>query len=184
VGEWRSDWRHCPRCASPLVFGPHAGEGSHVLHCAACGLVIHDNPAPTASALLFDDRGRLMLTRRAKPPAQGMWDVPGGFVDPGEHPKQAVRRELAEETGLTVDVGELVGFFCDRYGDDGVATLNIFYRARVTGGVERAADDVSEIAWFDLERLPSMHEIAFENGRRAVAALLRGEPGEEFVQKS
>jgi hypothetical protein len=118
---WRSDWRHCPRCATPLQFGERGGEQRHVLHCPACGLVIYDNPAPTASALVTDG-GRLMLTRRAGEPARGMWDIPGGFIDPGEHPEQTIRRELAEETGLEVRVGELVGFFCDTYGEGGVST--------------------------------------------------------------
>jgi 8-oxo-dGTP diphosphatase len=184
VGVWRSDWRYCPRCASALEFGPREGEGSAVLHCTSCGLVIYDNPAPTASALVLDQSGRLMLTRRAKPPAQEMWDVPGGFIEPGEHPEQAVRRELMEETGLTVEVGDRVGFFCDTYGDDGMPTLNIVYRARVTGGVERAADDVSEIGWFPLGELPSGEEIAFESGRRAIAALVGGDAGKKFVQKA
>jgi len=165
---WRSDWRHCPRCASPLEFGERSGEQRHVLHCPACGLVIYDNPAPTASALVTDG-GRLMLTRRAGEPARGMWDIPGGFIDPGEHPEQTIRRELAEETGLEVRVGELVGFFCDTYGEGGVSTLNVYYRATVAGGTEQAADDVSEIGWFPLDALPPMDEIAFENGRRAIS---------------
>ena len=67
----RDDWVHCPRCAAPLVHGTE-------LHCPACGLVIYDNPAPTASALVLRD-GRLMLTRRARPPQEGMWDLPGGI---------------------------------------------------------------------------------------------------------
>jgi ADP-ribose pyrophosphatase YjhB (NUDIX family) len=133
-----------------------------------CGLVIYDNPAPTASALVTEGN-RLMLTRRANAPAKGMWDVPGGFVDPGEHPHDTVRRELLEETGLTVEVGELVGFFCDTYGDDGVATLNIYHRATVTGGTQQAADDVSEIGWFPLDSLPPPEEIAFDNVRRAIS---------------
>ena len=67
-----------------------------------------------------------------------MWDVPGGFVEPLEHPEQAVRRELLEETGLEVAVGELIGVFADVYGEDGVATFNLYYSASVLSG-ERAA---------------------------------------------
>ena len=168
----RSDWRHCPRCAEPLRQGAVPGEDHEVLHCTACGLVIYDNPAPTASALVVRD-GALLLARRAREPLAGRWDVPGGFIDPGEHPAETVRRELREETGLDVEVGEPVGIFTDVYGEGGVSTLNLFYRARVLGGRERPADDVSELRWFPLDDLP-LDGIAFQNGRDAVAARLAG----------
>jgi 8-oxo-dGTP diphosphatase len=170
----RSDWRYCPRCASGLTFGAVAGEPVEVLHCPACGLVIYDNPAATASALVLHD-GRLLLTRRARDPYAGMWDVPGGFIEPLEHPEEAVRRELLEETGLEVEVGELAGIHCDVYGEGGVATLNLFYLARVVGGIERPADDVSEIGWFSASALPPLDQIAFQNGRDAIAELVARE---------
>lgn len=164
-------WRHCPRCAGPLVTGPWQHERADVLHCPACGLVIYDNPAPTASALVMRD-GMLLLTRRAREPMAGWWDVPGGFVEAGEHPRDAARRELLEETGLEVEVGELIGVYPDRYGDDGVCTLNLFYAARVIGGEQRPADDVSEIGWFAPEQI-DLGQIAFTNGREAIAATVR-----------
>src|SRR4051794_6449992 len=113
-----------------------------------------------------------MLTRRARPPAAGLWDIPGGFVDPGEHPHETVRRELREETGLEVEVGEELVILCDRYGEDGPATLNLFYLVTVAGGTEEAADDVSEIGWFPLDALPAPEEFGFRNSRDAVAALV------------
>ena len=169
----RADWRYCPRCASGLAFGAVAGEPEEVLHCPACGLVLYDNPAPTASALVLHD-GRLLLTRRARDPYAGMWDVPGGFVEPLEDPADAVRRELLEETGLELELGGLFGIYCDVYGEGGVATLNLFYLARVTGGIERPADDVSEIGWFSASALPAPDQIAFQNGREAIAELVAG----------
>ena len=164
-------WHHCPRCRSGLVLSARAQEPRDVLHCPACGLVLYDNPAPTASALVVRD-GRLMLTRRARAPHQGMWDVPGGFVEPLEHPEQAVRRELLEETGLEVEVGPLIGVFTDVYGEDGVSTFNLYYSASVLSGDERPADDVSEIGWFPLAEIP-LHEVAFANGREAIVTFVR-----------
>jgi 8-oxo-dGTP diphosphatase len=113
-----------------------------------------------------------MLTRRALPPYEGMWDVPGGFVEPLEHPEQAVRRELLEETGLEVEVGSLIGIFTDVYGEDGVATFNLYYSASVLSGDERPADDVSEIGWFELADIP-LNEVAFANGREAIVTFVR-----------
>jgi 8-oxo-dGTP diphosphatase len=159
------DWHICPRCAAGLRHGRVAGEDVPRLHCTACGLVLYENPAPTVSAVVERD-GRVLLTRRGIEPRLGMWDTPGGFVEAGEEPAAALRRELLEETGLTIEVGELLGIYPDRYGD-GAPTLNVFYTARVAaGGAGEPRDDVTEIGWFEPDSLPS--ELAFANGERAL----------------
>lgn len=162
-------WQVCPVCGGPLAMGEVVGEDRRRLHCTRCGLVLYDNPAPTASAIVERDDGAVMLTLRAIEPARAMWDLPGGFVEVGEHPEQAVIRELREETGLEIRVTGLVGIFPDRYGD-GPATLNIYYRARIAGGVERAASDVSEIRWFAPGDLPARPQLAFANTADALEA--------------
>jgi ADP-ribose pyrophosphatase YjhB (NUDIX family) len=133
--------------------------------CPACGFTGYANPAPTANALCVDEGGRVLLTQRAHDPFAGLWDLPGGFLDEGEHPLDGIRRELREETGLEVEPLE---FFCattDRYGDDegAAATLNLTWTARVVGGEPAPADDVSELRWFGPDELPSDDELAFEN---------------------
>jgi 8-oxo-dGTP diphosphatase len=96
-----------------------------------------------------------------------MWDTPGGFVEADEEPAQALRRELLEETGLTIEVGDFLGIYPDRYGD-GAPTLTVFYTARVLGdGEGEPRDDVTEIGWFEPNALPA--ELAFPNGERALA---------------
>ncbi len=160
------DWRVCPRCAAGLRFGPVQGEDADRLHCPACGLVLYENPAPTVSAIVERD-GRVLLTRRGIEPRLGMWDTPGGFIEAGEEPPDALRRELLEETGLEIEVGDFLGIYPDRYGD-GAPTLNVFYAARVVGdGDGRPRDDVTEIGWFEPDALPA--ELAFPNGERALA---------------
>jgi ADP-ribose pyrophosphatase YjhB (NUDIX family) len=155
------EWRYCPRCAGELVRAVHGGDDEERLLCRACGLVLYDNPAPTASAVVVDGHGRVMLARRGIEPFRGMWDLPGGFVRPDEDGPGAVRRELREETGLDIAHEHVLAIVPDRYGAGGVATLNVFYLARVTGGVERPASDVAEIAWFAPADLPPRSEIAF-----------------------
>jgi len=59
---------------------------------------------------VHDDRGRLLLVQRANEPGRGLWSVPGGRVEAGESDHSAVRREVAEETGLSVIVGALLGW--------------------------------------------------------------------------
>jgi ADP-ribose pyrophosphatase YjhB (NUDIX family) len=166
-------WRSCPRCTAQLSRGAVAGDEAERLHCPACGLVVYENPAPTASAIVERD-GRILLTRRGIEPFRGMWDLPGGFVEPGEHPEDAVRRELFEETGLDVAPGCLVGIYTDVYGHGGGTTLNIYYAAEVVCGAEAASSDVSELRWFAPSDLPPAAELAFANGPAALADYLRG----------
>lgn len=164
-------WRHCPVCGSDLKRGgPSEDEGAAV-HCPACGFTAYDNPSATASALVLSE-GRLLVTRRARDPFAGWLDLPGGFIEPGEHPKDAVRRELLEETGLAVDVGALRGIFTDSYGDDGIATLNLFYEARVTGGDAQPKDDVSEILWLEPGGIDP-ERFAFACCREAIRLVVR-----------
>jgi 8-oxo-dGTP diphosphatase len=99
----------------------------------------------------------------ARQPERHKWDLPGGFLEEGEHPFDALRRELHEETSLEVEPLDFVGVWMDRYGegDAAPATLNLYWTARVFAGDPRAADDVSELRWFPLDELPPAEELAF-----------------------
>jgi ADP-ribose pyrophosphatase YjhB (NUDIX family) len=157
-------WHWCPRCKGPL----EKARGAAL--CPACGFVMYANSAPTASALVVDDGGRVLLARRAGDPFRDLWDIPGGFLEEGEHPEDALRRELLEETGLEVEPTGYLGVWMDQYGDGlgAPATLNLVWTARVVGGEERPDDDVAELAWFGRDELPPRGELAFAT----VAAVL------------
>jgi ADP-ribose pyrophosphatase YjhB (NUDIX family) len=152
-------WRYCPRCRAELLLEDGRAQ------CTSCDFVAYANSAPTASALVLDEEGRILLARRAHEPWQGRWDIPGGFSEEGEHPLEALVRELREETGLTVEPLELFAIEMDWYGDgaDAQATLNLYWTARAVGGDPRPADDVTELAWFSPHELPPRQELAFSN---------------------
>jgi ADP-ribose pyrophosphatase YjhB (NUDIX family) len=152
-----AEWRACPRCDTAL---DHAERSAR---CLSCGLEVYANPAPTVSALVRDDRGRILLARRAFDPGAGLWDLLGGFMDEGEEPLETLHRELLEETGLTVEPGEYLDGIPDTYGEGGNATINFYWEARLTAGDPRPADDVAELAWFPADALPPRSEFAFAN---------------------
>ncbi|WP_406312112.1 NUDIX domain-containing protein [Streptosporangium sp. NBC_01639] len=107
-------------------------------------------------AIIRDGSGRLLLIRRGHPPGEGLWSLPGGRIGPGESDSDAVVREVAEETGLTVTPGRLAGAV-ERPGPGGVVYVIRDYLAEVSGGTLSAGDDAADARWFteeELVRLP------------------------------
>lgn len=157
VGEL-DGWKHCPVCATSVE-----PEGGHV-ECPNCGFVTYAHSMPTASAVVGDDEGRVMLSRRAVDPLAGKWDLPGGFLEEGEHPLACLERELREEAGIALADERLLGIWMDRYEYKRrvVATLNIYYSARIAHGTPTPADDVAELRWFAPANAP-LDELAFEH---------------------
>ena len=96
-------------------------------------------------AVVRDDRRRLLVIRRGQPPMAGRWTLPGGRVERGETIVEAVAREVAEETGLGVTVGPLVGVHEVVTADHHVVILD--HVAEVTTGEPRAASDAADVAW-------------------------------------
>ncbi|MHB1067920.1 MAG: NUDIX hydrolase [Candidatus Nanopelagicales bacterium] len=103
---------------------------------------------PCVGAVVLDDDGRLLLVRRANPPAQGQWSVPGGRVELGESAEAAVVRELREETGLEGSVVREVGTVLRDAPGGWVYVIRDFLLAVEGAPRPTAGDDASEAAWF------------------------------------
>ncbi|HEY5229485.1 MAG TPA: NUDIX domain-containing protein [Acidothermaceae bacterium] len=98
--------------------------------------------------------GALLLVRRGHAPSRGRWSLPGGRVEPGETAREALVREMAEETGLAVEVGELVGEVL-RPGPNGVTYRIQDFRVTLVGdhavaGSAVAGDDAADVEWVPL----------------------------------
>lgn len=106
-------------------------------------------PIPAAGGIVFDERRRLLLVLRSKPPAAMTWSVPGGKCEPGERPADACVREVGEETGLTVEVIRWAGRV-RRPAPGGEEYVIDDFLCRVVDGTLRAGDDAAAAGWFDL----------------------------------
>lgn len=113
-------------------------------------------PTLAVGAVVLDADGRLLVVQRGHPPAHGRWTLPGGRVEPGEQLREAVARELDEETGLTADVGELVGWL--EVIRDPLHIVILDFDVTVTGGELRPGGDADAARWVgrrELEELPT-----------------------------
>ncbi len=95
--------------------------------------------------------GRALLIRRGGPPLEGQWSIPGGMLEVGETIVEGVRRELSEETGIEVRVGELIEVF-ERINPDAAGKTKyhfvvLDYLCVAIRGEARAGSDVTDVAW-------------------------------------
>jgi 8-oxo-dGTP diphosphatase len=106
-------------------------------------------------ALIHDTDGRLLLVLRGHDPGRGQWSVPGGRVERGETDEAAVRREVAEETELSVTVGRLVGTV-ERPAPTGLYVI-YDYLCAFAGGTPAAGSDADDVRWVDADEFAELH---------------------------
>lgn len=118
-----------------------------------------DRPIAGVGAIVIEG-DCVLLIERGREPHLGWWSLPGGAVELGERLEDAVRREVREETGLTVDIGGVVEIF-ERIARDTEARVEyhyvlIDYACRVIGGTLCAGDDASRAEWFPRGQLKDL----------------------------
>ena len=136
---------------------------------------------PGVSAIVTDEAGRVLLTRRAD---NGMWAVVSGILEPGEEPAVAALREVLEETGVVAEIVRLTSVDVTApvtYPNGDVAQyLDVCFLVRATGGQARVADDENlEVGWFAPDELP---EPLTETSRLRLGKALAGRPEAWFRQ--
>jgi 8-oxo-dGTP diphosphatase len=144
--------RFCPRCGTALSEHIHTGKLRPA--CPACGWVYFPDPKVAVAAILRKDN-QVLLVRRRYNPQKGCWTMPSGFVDAGEDPMQAIKRECLEETGLTINEITLLDVIYSQEYPHGASIL-IVYRGSVQSGEIIPADDVTQAAYFPINNLPPL----------------------------
>ncbi|MCS7246785.1 MAG: NUDIX hydrolase [Anaerolineales bacterium] len=144
--------RYCIRCATPLAAQRLFGKLRPV--CPTCGWIYFADPK-VAVAVLISHNSSVLLGRRVNDPGRGQWTLPAGFVDAGEDPLEAARRECFEETGLEIEIIDLLDVMYGQEHERGAHIL-IVYLGRILGGSLRAADDIDAVDFFGLDALPPL----------------------------
>ncbi len=132
-------------------------------------------PLVGVGAVVIKD-GKILLIKRAFPPGEGKWSFPGGLVELGEKLSEACARETEEETGLEVDVLELINVFDMIVRDDSGKVkyhyILVEFLAKPTGGSERISREVTDMKWVTNEESKSMEMT--RTARRALDELFGG----------
>ena len=119
-----------------------------------------ETPLVGVGAIIIED-SRVLLVKRAHPPLQAQWSIPGGVLEVGELVREAAIREAREETGLIVETAELLGVYDRvlRHADGRVQYHYVLvdFLCHRTGGDLRAASDAAEVRWFTREELPALN---------------------------
>ena len=146
--------KFCSNCGTPI-------DKKLPVKCVKCAAEFWRNPRCCAGALTLDNN-KVLLVRRLAPPWDGYWDIPGGYCEWNEHPKQCAKRETFEEAGLNIQINDFHGIWLEPATDESNGdNICIYYTAEIVGNSIATPDgiEVDKVEWFDLNELPE--KIAF-----------------------
>lgn len=121
-----------------------------------------EGPSLTVDAIILYPDDRLVLIRRDRPPFEGMWALPGGFVDVGETVEHACLREVNEECSIEVKVRGIHGVYSDPKRDPRGHTVSVVFLTEYKSGELTGGDDAREARLFSREELKEI-ELAFDH---------------------
>lgn len=159
---------YCPRCGEKSLLAVSAKQ----FHCGQCRFTFFNNTAASVMvAVCYQDE--LLVATRADNPGMGMWDLPGGFVDPDESLEEAVVRELQEELSIQISGAKYVSSYSNTYfyKELEYKTCDAFFVVELEqkAGVI-AQDDVASVQWLKLCEVDS-ERFAFESAKKALLTL-------------
>lgn len=172
-----------PRMEHPLKkfsFCPVCGAQEFVVNnakskrCECCGFVYFFNPSAATVAVIVNEKNELLAVRRAKEPAKGTLDLPGGFCDCHETAEEGIAREVLEETGLRVKQVQFLFSLPNVYPYSGfdVHTVDLFFLCKVESTDNATAmDDATELTWLPWSEIRA-DEFGLSSIRAGVKTLL------------
>lgn len=147
---------YCPACGHRLE--PLVVDGRPTAHhrCGGCERVAYRNPA-VGVAVILQEEARILLGRRGRGTYAGLWCIPCGYVEWDEDIRDAAKREMLEETGLVVEVGDVFAVHSN-FHDRDRQTVGVWFRGRIVAGTLQPGDDLDRVELFSLTDVP---ELAF-----------------------
>jgi ADP-ribose pyrophosphatase YjhB (NUDIX family) len=160
--------RFCPSCESPIKL-----KNNRLIDCQSCGFNFYINPAPTATVIIENKQGEILLVKRKVAPKKGFWDLPGGFVYYSEKIEEAAVREIKEELNINLNLADLhwLGSYVNDnylYRNINYHTINTVFFLRLTKDFSlKTSDDVASFQFFSKEQIP-WKELAFADIKTAL----------------
>lgn len=162
--------KYCPKCGSShFLF-----DGSKSFKCHDCGFHFFINSACAVAAIIVNDEGNILLTRRAVEPNAGMLDLPGGFVDPMETVEDCLLREIKEELNLDITSFKYLVSFPNQYVFSGytVYTIDLGFVCQVKSlDNMHAQDDISGYEFINPAEI-DFQEVSSDSIRNIIKAYI------------
>lgn len=156
-------FKKCPQCGNPLSV-----ENERMVSCPHGDFTFYINPAPCNAVVIENEQHEILLVKRKFEPRIGAWDLPGGFVDPGESAEDSVRREIKEELRCDIENIRYLTSYHDVYDFKGITynTLGFIFVGELHG-IITPSDDITSYAFFPLDQVP-YESLAFTSTKKAV----------------
>jgi ADP-ribose pyrophosphatase YjhB (NUDIX family) len=160
--------RFCPSCKNPVKL-----NNNRLIDCQSCGFHFYINPAPTATVIIENKEGEILLVKRKVAPKKGFWDLPGGFVDYSEKIEEAAAREINEELNININLADLhwLGSYVNDnylYRNINYHTINTVFFIRLTKDFSlKASDDIASFQFFPKKQIP-WKKLAFTDIKAAL----------------
>lgn len=157
-------YKFCPLCRGILT-----KRNPAFFVCRKCGFHFYQNPVPTTGAIIINKENKILLVKRKFPPKKGYWDVPGGFIEPGESAEESLKRELKEELGISLSEISYLVSYTSKYLYQGInySTLCLMYATKVESQKVKVGDDVVGFEWFIHGQIP-VKKLAFSFIKKAI----------------
>ncbi len=148
-------YRYCPYCGNKMSY--IFDERIRPI-CRNCGFRNFLNPTVGVAVVVLENK-RLLLGRRNRDPFKGKWCIPCGHVEFGEDIREAAKREFREETGLLVEIYDIVEVLSNWHNPEH-PTVGVWFFGKIVDGELKAGSDLSELGFFSYENIREL-DMAF-----------------------